>query len=222
MTFGRKEIGYVGLPSKQSPRPGRAKRARAHHGPEIPTHPVGQVAARARTVTLASLLIAAGAVIHAFESGLPRPLPWVKPGLANLVTLMALDLFGFRMACAVALGRVLVVSLLTGSFANLPFAFSLAGAVAALFAMGAVERWASPPFGLVGIALWGASGHALGQLTVAWVFLVKSQALLTLVPSFGLSAAAAGSLVGLVALLVREPLRRALGTAGRAEEKREA
>ncbi|MDZ7374771.1 MAG: Gx transporter family protein [candidate division KSB1 bacterium] len=165
-------------------------------------------AGRARTVALLSLLVAVGSVLSLFESLLPRPLPWAKPGLANLVTLVALDRLGFAMASMVALGRVLVAALLTGSLANLPFAFSVAGAVLALLVMGAVERWASPPFGVVGISLFGAVAHACGQLIVAWALLVRSQAVLALVPSFGLTAAAAGLVVGVAASILREPLHK--------------
>jgi len=165
---------------------------------------------RASRTALVSLLIAAGAAVYVFESAVPRPLPWIKPGLANVATLLALELFGFRTAAVVALGRVFVVSLVLGSFGNLAFAFSVSGAVCALLAMGAAQKWATPPLGICGVALTGATGHALGQLSVAWYFLVRGSAVLILLPSLLLSAAAAGLLVGLVSAVVLSSLRRSL------------
>ena len=157
---------------------------------------------RTQKNSLVALLIASGAVIYIFESAIPRPLPWVKPGLANLVTLLALEVFGIKTAALVALGRVAVVSLVTGSFGNLGFAFSLSGAVLALLGMGLAKQWLCPPFGIAGIGLIGATGHALGQLGAAWFFLVRSPAVLILAPTLTLTAAITGLVVGLLAAVV--------------------
>ena len=43
-------------------------------------------------------LAALAITIHIIESALPTPLPGVKPGLANVVTLVALLLWGWRVA----------------------------------------------------------------------------------------------------------------------------
>ena len=39
-------------------------------------------------------MVALGVILHRLEALLPLPTPWVKLGLANLMTLMALGLFG--------------------------------------------------------------------------------------------------------------------------------
>ncbi|WP_455210574.1 Gx transporter family protein, partial [Kaarinaea lacus] len=53
-------------------------------------------------------LAALAITIHVAESALPSPLPGVKPGLANVVTLVALLMFGWRVAAWEAFLRVLV------------------------------------------------------------------------------------------------------------------
>ena len=79
---------------------------------------------------LAALAIA----IHIIESALPSPLPGVKPGLANVVTVAALILYGWRVAVWVSVLRVIAGSMLIGTFLSPTFVLSLSGALAALLA----------------------------------------------------------------------------------------
>ena len=57
-------------------------------------------------------LAALAVTIHIAESALPSPLPGIKPGLANVITLLVLFEFGLRTAAWVSLLRVLVASLI--------------------------------------------------------------------------------------------------------------
>ena len=160
-----------------------------------------------RRLAVLALLIGTGAVIHIFEGAVPRPLPWVRPGLANVVTLVTLELFGFGAAAVVAVCRILLASLLMGSFGNIAFAFSFTGGTLALLAMGTTLRYAVPPLSLVGVALTGAVAHAAGQLLVAWYFLVRSPAVAVLTPTVLLPAVLAGLIVGLIASAVCASLK---------------
>ena len=66
------------------------------------------------------------------ENAIPSPLPGVKPGLANIVTLIVLARFGWRAAAWVSLLRVVAGSLLFGNFLAPGFFLSLSGAVCSL------------------------------------------------------------------------------------------
>ena len=80
-------------------------------------------------------LTALAITIHIAESALPSPLPGIKPGLANVVTIVALVQYGWGTAAWVALLRVLIGSLLIGTFLSPTFLLSLAGAVASITAL---------------------------------------------------------------------------------------
>ena len=69
---------------------------------------------------------AAAIVLTVAEAAIPLPLPGVKPGLANIVTLVVLARWGWREAAWVALLRVLVGSLVLGQFLAPGFFLSLA------------------------------------------------------------------------------------------------
>ena len=43
-----------------------------------------------RKIVIMALMVALGVILHRLEALLPLPTPWVKLGLANLMTLMAL------------------------------------------------------------------------------------------------------------------------------------
>ena len=70
-----------------------------------------------------ALMVALGVILHRLEALLPLPTPWVKVRLANLMTLMALIYLGTREAFTVTLLRVILRSILAGTFLG-PLFFS--------------------------------------------------------------------------------------------------
>ncbi len=131
-----------------------------------------------RIAWLAALAIA----IHIAESVLPSPLPGVKPGLANVVTIAVLLLYGWRAAVWVSLLRVVVGSLLIGTFLTPTFVLSLTGAVAALVAVG-LGRWLSRGgLGPIGYCLLAAMAHMAGQFFAAYALFIPHPALFMLLP----------------------------------------
>lgn len=145
-----------------------------------------------RIARFAALAIA----IHWLESALPSPLPGVKPGLANVITLMVFLLYGLGSAAWVSVLRVIVGSFVAGTFMTPAFALSLAGALATLGVLWAVAR--SPVLGLgpVGIAVLMALAHMAGQFTVAYAFFVPHPGLLTLLPVLLTAALVFGLVTG--------------------------
>jgi heptaprenyl diphosphate synthase len=68
-------------------------------------------------------MVALGIILHRLETLLPLPTTWVKLGLANLMTLMALIYLGTREAFIVTLLRVILGSILAETFSG-PIFFS--------------------------------------------------------------------------------------------------
>ena len=110
-----------------------------------------------------ALLSAYAIGLHGLESLLPSPVPWLKFGLANIITLITLMLYGFRAAMMVTLIRVLVSSLLTGTFPGPAFVLSLGGGVVSTVAMAAVLFSFPGLFSAVGLSLIGAFFHNMTQ-----------------------------------------------------------
>lgn len=149
-----------------------------------------------RIASLAALAI----TIQVAEAALPSPLPGVKPGLANVVTVLALYRFGWSAACQVALLRVLGASLLLGTFGSPGFVLSLCGALAATVALLCTYRL--PFTGPVGVSAVAAVSHMAAQFTVAWYWLLPVPGLIVLLPVLLSFALGFGILNGLIAAAV--------------------
>ena len=160
----------------------------------------------AQNLTVHALLIALALVVFTFESMLPRPLPWAKPGLANIATLLALYMFGMRSALVVVAGRVIVGSLILGTLFSPLFLFSLTGGLAAALAMGLV-RHTRIPFTVIGISLVGSLTHNLVQLLLADLLIVRHAAILRLFPMIWIPAIFSGLVIGLLSLFILRSVR---------------
>ncbi len=145
--------------------------------------------------------------IHIAESALPSPLPGVKPGLANVVTVIALIHYGWSTAAWVALLRVLVGSIVIGTFLSPTFALSLAGAVASVAVL-RLASWAPVGlFGPVGYSLLAALAHMAAQFWTAYWLFIPHEALLHLFPLLMSAAVIFGTVSGVIALLTLKGLR---------------
>lgn len=153
-----------------------------------------------RIARLAALAIA----IHVAEAALPSPLPGVKPGFANIITLLVLYDFGWRSAAWVALLRVLIGSLVIGTFLAPPFMLSLAGASCSLVALG-LGRWL-PGIGPLGLGVLAALAHMAGQFLVAWWLFLPHPALWQLLPLFMSAALVFGIVSGIITHSVMQRL----------------
>jgi heptaprenyl diphosphate synthase len=156
-----------------------------------------------RRVARLAVLAALGAVLQVAESLLPHPVPGVRLGLANIVTLLALVELGPGSAVGVALLRSMVSSLVLGTFLGPGFALSLAGGLASALVMAllfsATRRSGFRLFGLVGVSVAGAAAHVLAQLALVYLLFVTSRGVWLLWPWLALSAVLTGTLTGLVA-----------------------
>jgi heptaprenyl diphosphate synthase len=149
-----------------------------------------------RIAKLAALAIG----LHIAEAIIPSPLPGVKPGIANIVTLYVLYRFDFATAAWVSLLRVFASSLLMGNFLSPTFVLSLAGAVSSLFtlALGAKlpKRWFSP----ISLSILAAFAHIAGQLMVVRLWLIPHAGIAYLIPVFAAAALIFGLVNGLIAV----------------------
>jgi heptaprenyl diphosphate synthase len=106
-----------------------------------------------------ALMVALGFILHRIEALLPLPTPWVKVRLANLMTLMALIYLETRKDFIVTLLRVILRSILAGTFLGPTFFLSLAGGLTGTGIMCGIYNRGKGPFSLFGISICGAYTH---------------------------------------------------------------
>lgn len=158
-----------------------------------------------------ALLVTCAATLQIAEGFIPQPLPGLKLGLANMVTLIVLINLGFRAAMEIALLRTLLASLVLGTFLSSSFILSFAGAIASTAVMGLLYRPAALGrgwhLGLVGISVAGALTHCLVQLVLVFLLLIRHAGIFVLLPWLMIGAVATGWITGLIAVRVCSKLQ---------------
>lgn len=144
-------------------------------------------------------LAAAAVGLTVAEAAIPLPIPGIKPGLANIVTLVVLLRFGWRAAAWVSLLRVVAGGLLLGSFLTPTFILSLAGALASLLVLAPLLRLPANWLGPVGMSVAAAFAHVAAQLLLVDAWLMPGAGILGLAPLFLGAAWLTGLVNGLVA-----------------------
>ena len=147
-----------------------------------------------RVAKLAALAIG----LHLVEAVLPSPMPGVKPGLANIVTLFVLYRFDFATAGWVSLLRVFASSLILGNFLSPTFALSLSGALLSLSVLYVAQYLPKPFFSAISLSILAAFAHMAGQLLVVRFWLIPHAGVAYLVPIFMAAALFFGVVNGLL------------------------
>jgi heptaprenyl diphosphate synthase len=128
----------------------------------------------------------------------PKPLPFLRLGLANLPLLLALGVVPTRNVLLVALLKVVGQGLLHGTFASYVFLFSLSGTAASVLVMIGAARLGGRQISLVGVSLLGALASNAVQilLSINFIFGQNARMIAPVLLGFG---SIGGLLVGLLA-----------------------
>lgn len=157
-----------------------------------------------KKLALLSLLTAMALIIFIIELRMPDllPIPGVKLGLANIITVYAVYSFNGKETVLLVVSRVLLGSLFSG---NVPaLIYSLAGALLCLAGM-LLLRKVIPIDYIWLCSIIGAILHNTGQIAVA-VVNMQSYAVLSYYPLLVISGSIAGLFTGLCAKFVLKRL----------------
>lgn len=150
---------------------------------------------KAKQVSLCAVLIALALALSYTERFIPLqlliPLPGIKLGLANVVTLLGLHLFKTRYTAMILFCRCLLGAVFGGGITGL--LFSLCGGLLALGIMALGQKMGL--FSAYGISVLGAAAHNVGQILAAMV-LMQSVYVGAYLPYLLLTAVVTGLLTG--------------------------
>ncbi len=151
-----------------------------------------------------SILVACASVLQVAESLLPHPIPGVRLGLANIITVIAIVYIGPGSAVQLAVLRTLVSSMVMGTFLTPTFVLSFSGGVVSALVMVLLYRLSrsSGPFrfSLIGISVGGAVSHIMTQVALVYLLFIRSSGVLLLWPWLALSAVVTGVITGMIAV----------------------
>lgn len=151
-----------------------------------------------RRLTAVSLLAAVGMSLFVLEYYIPFPLPFMKLGLANVSSLLALYLFGWSAMMQVITLRVIAGSLFVGMLFGPGFLLSIAAAIASGCVMGIVKKVRT--LSIIGVSVLGAISHVVTQLVVARYLLIHHDAVFSVLPLLLLIGLVSGLVTGWIAL----------------------
>ena len=157
--------------------------------------------ANTKQIALGAVLTALALGLSVMENMFPVtaviPLPGVKLGLANIVTLFALYQLGSRSALSILIARCLLGSLFAGNVSAL--LFSLMGGLAAMLVMIGLTHFHR--LSVFGVSIGGAAAHNIGQIGAAIITLGDTAVLGYLPVLLGVSLIT-GTVTGLVTALL--------------------
>ncbi len=150
-----------------------------------------------KKLTTLALYTTLSLIIYAVESAMPPlvPIPGIKSGLANIITLVLLRNASVKDTALVLCARLLLSSLLFGQAISL--LYSLAGAFLSVAAMAAINRLLHNRYIFLTSVIGGIT-HNLGQLLVAYL-ITKVTGVLLYLPFLILAGMVAGLFTGLCA-----------------------
>lgn len=162
--------------------------------------------AKTKKLALMAVLTAIALTIFMLESQLPPlvPIPGVKLGLANIITLTAMLILGRREAGAILAVRVIMGAVFAGSPASL--LYSAAGGFLAWLVMCLTVKLFSEKQLWIVSALAGVA-HNAGQL-IACVLIVKTPGVFAYGPVLAASGVVTGCFTGFAAMYLVRAVRK--------------
>lgn len=151
-----------------------------------------------KRMLILAMLTAAAIILHFVEGMFPLPIavPGIKLGLSNVVSLVALYLFGPVPAFTILILRVLMTSFLYSGFSSV--IFSLAGGLLSVLAMTVIWKLREKGFSIVSASVLGGIFHNIGQLMAASIVL-GTPTVFSYLPVLMLSGIVTGVATGLLA-----------------------
>jgi len=110
--------------------------------------------------------------LSTIEYMIPKPMPFMRIGIANLPLMLAIDIFPFYAFIVLAAIKVLGQALITGTLFSYIFLFSLTGTLLSAVSMFTLRRLlGSGKISFIGIGVTGAFISNVSQLALAWIFI---------------------------------------------------
>lgn len=157
-------------------------------------------------------LVLLASSLQVLESYFPHPIPGVRLGLANFVSLFTIIKFGLNNAIKVTIFRTICSSMFLGTFLSITFILSFISGLVSTITMWFMYQVFSGNkiFRLspLGISITGAVAHNLSQLVTVYLLFIRQKEIFYFLPILIFSAVLTGCITGVVTLYVLEELEK--------------
>ncbi|MBR2741986.1 MAG: Gx transporter family protein [Clostridia bacterium] len=156
---------------------------------------------KAYDIAILAILTTLALVLSLFDNMLslliPIPLPGFKIGVANLVTLFLVMYFSLPKALCVVFLRCFISSMYSGGVTV--FLISLSGGILSVLAMYFIKYVLKENVSQIGISIFGAACHNLGQVIMV-ILLLMSPSYIFYLPILLIVSLVTGFVIGFVGL----------------------
>lgn len=163
---------------------------------------------RTKRIALCGMLSALALALSLMERMIPLelliPIPGIKLGLANVVTMFALLFLTPKEAYAILFCRVVLASLFAGSVTQ--FLFSLLGGLLALSTTWLLLHWHDKCFSFYGISAASAAMHNFGQILAA-MLVMQTTDVIAYLPLLLISSIPMGFVTGTILEVLHRQMR---------------
>ena len=128
---------------------------------------------RIHQITLIAILVSCATGLQMLESPLPRILPWLKIGLANVITLYAIIRINSLTGIFVAALRTCLAAFILGSFFSPIHIISFSGAVMAAIVMAIIVHFL-PKSSVCIVSIFGAIASNISQLLAVQIIFASN------------------------------------------------
>ncbi len=154
-----------------------------------------------RQMVVISLFLAISVVVSYVESFIPIPIPGVKLGLANVITLFLLQEGKWKESLFILIARILIVSFIRGTFLNVTFFMSLGGGIVAYIVMFIFSR--IKILSSITVSVLGSVSHVVGQIIIAYLY-TSTKGVIYYLPIIMFLGIITGIISGIITILLRK------------------
>lgn len=114
-----------------------------------------------------------GLYLSLLETLIPKPFPWMKIGLANIVVIIALEKFDSKMALEITVMRSLIQGVVLGTLFSPGFFISLISGVISTLSSICLFKWREY-LSLIAISVFSAFLHNICQLIIVYFLMFRN------------------------------------------------
>ncbi len=140
------------------------------------------------------------------ESIIPKPLPFMRIGLANVFILLILVQIDFFSALVVTLTKVIIGNLFSGLLFTPLILFSLVSSVISLLVMFAFYK-SKISLSFIGVSITGALTHLLTQLVLGYFLFIHTSRIFAIIPIILLIGLIGGLITGILVIILYNNIR---------------
>jgi len=145
-----------------------------------------------------AMMTAIASGLYFLEMLLPRPLPFLKPGLSNIIVLLLIFSSFIKEAIIVATAKSVIGAFATGMLFSPTFLLSFSGSLCSAVIM-VVALKSLHNITVFGISVVGSFTHLFVQLLLVRFFIIKSGSIISLYPIIAIFSVIAGLFTGIIA-----------------------